>query len=96
MRCDNAGDALMLGYEVTDRWQSDLAAACAINLGFSISTLLRGDIPLHAAAAEVDGRVIGSWRPPAPERARSSGLCLTRAHGSSVTMSCLFTSSAAA
>jgi hypothetical protein len=55
MHVDNGGRTITL--DIEDEY-APLGALYAIAIGMGICTLLRGDIPLHAAGVEIDGKVI--------------------------------------
>lgn len=70
------GDTIVLDYEacafddlvdlnqaVRNDFNVALASACVCNLGMSLCSVFRGDIPLHAAGVEVDGKLIGIMGP---------------------------------
>jgi len=57
------GDKITLFYDPDDVVGRGLAIACAINLGMAACSLRRGELPLHAASAEIDGRLIGVAAP---------------------------------
>jgi hypothetical protein len=57
------GRAITLFFDPNRKTAGSLAAACAINLGMACSALLRGELSLHAASAELDGHLIGIMAP---------------------------------
>jgi len=52
---DRAGSRVTLDFDDRDAWARGYASACTVNLALSLCTLLQGDLPLHGAAAELDG-----------------------------------------
>ena len=59
MHVASDGTIITLFYDSICARAKALAAACAINLGFAMSLLLRGYLPLHAASATVSNHLIG-------------------------------------
>lgn len=60
---DRTGESITVDCDPADEEACAVAAACASNLCLSIAALFRGDTPLHCAAAEVDGRLVGIMAP---------------------------------
>lgn len=60
MHINGAGDCMT--FAVADE-HVDIAGLFAIGIGISICTLLRGELPLHAACAEFDGHRFGVMAP---------------------------------
>ena len=63
MHVNRAGDTVILDFELSDREALAGALALSTNSGISISTLFGGDIALHGAGVEIDGRFIGIMAP---------------------------------
>lgn len=57
------GSSLTLFFDHNHLTAGALAAACAINSGMAACALLRGELALHAASAELDGNLIGVMAP---------------------------------
>ena len=57
------GSAITLFFDPANEVARALAAACAVNLGMAACALLRGELALHAASAQIDGQLIGVMAP---------------------------------
>ncbi len=60
---DRTGTTIRLDFDLDDLLSFGFATSSTINLGVAISSFCRGALPLHAAAVEVDGRLIGLMAP---------------------------------
>ncbi len=60
---DNRGRSLTLDFDADDALAMGIVSALTVNLGMALCTFLRGDLPLHAAGVELDGKLIGLSAP---------------------------------
>lgn len=63
MYVNRAGNSVVLDFDGSDSEALAGALALSTNSGISICTLFRGDVALHGAGVEVDGRFIGIMAP---------------------------------
>lgn len=57
------GGTITLFYDAANALAGALAGACTVNLGMAACALLRGELALHAASAQIDGQLIGVMAP---------------------------------
>lgn len=63
MHVDKDGRKITLDFDESNNDHAKIARALSTNLGMSISTLFRGEVPLHGAGVEIDGQFIGLMAP---------------------------------
>jgi hypothetical protein len=57
------GQQILLAFDAAEKRAAGFAAACVVNLGVSVCSLLRGTLPLHGAGVEIEGRRIAVMAP---------------------------------
>jgi hypothetical protein len=63
LHIDREASRIAAAYDEEDHLASAMAGACIINLGMSVCSLLLGELALHGAAVEWNGRVVAFMAP---------------------------------